>query len=250
MGANISGHKIDMASGFFRNVLSMSKANKAEKIIAFATQAARRAPNFYDLQSKISDRFGVDLQILSGIEEAALMANCVRQIMNLSKFVSFDIGCGSLEVVEFNGSIKGIWSLPLSSIDLSAMGSFAAAEIAVEQNLQMLKFNDSNISGYPLVGSGGTLRVANLLINGSRDQKFTRQEVESLLNVLMSKTEEEREALGVPRMRADIFPFGLLVVRKLMAHVHNEELDLMMGNLRLSLALNYFKMFPWPESQG
>jgi exopolyphosphatase/guanosine-5'-triphosphate,3'-diphosphate pyrophosphatase len=218
----------------------MSKTHNSSQVIAVATQAARRAPNFSELQRKILTSLGIDLRIISGTEEATLMASCVRRFMSLDKFISFDIGCGSVEVAEFNGDLKGTWSLPLSTIDLSKMENFKEAEVATEKILKTVKFHDAGVAQYPLVGSGGTLRVANLLMEGGMGKKITCQEVKSLLGTLKNKTNEERVALGVPKVRADVFPYGLLVVCKLMERVQIRELQVMLGNLRLSLAMNYF----------
>jgi exopolyphosphatase/pppGpp-phosphohydrolase len=66
--------------------------------------------------------------------------------------------------------------------------------------------------------------------------------LKNLFETLKDRTEEERVALGVPKMRADIFPFGLLIVMKIMEYGEADALLLSTSNLRTSLALDYFKM--------
>jgi exopolyphosphatase/guanosine-5'-triphosphate,3'-diphosphate pyrophosphatase len=242
IGTNISDRKMRMTVGFLKNAIALSKSNNSEKIVAVATQAAREAPNFTDLQKMILNELGINLRTISGEQEARLSAISARKITKLDEFVSFDLGCGSVEVVEFKKKVKGAWSLPVSSLTLSQTCNLKSAEAVVANAFDALKFHDNSIAKYPLLGSGGILRVAALMINGKTRNTVSLDELQSLFDTIKDKTKDEMVALGVPKVRADIFAYGLLIMLKLTEKVGSKEVAIVHGNLRLSLAFDFFGM--------
>ncbi|MDR2602974.1 MAG: hypothetical protein LBC11_00220 [Puniceicoccales bacterium] len=242
MGANISDSKIKVTTGFFEEVLALAQEYNSTKIIAVATQAARKAANFSRLQRKILKKTGINLHVISGTEEAVLTAKSARHLTELEKFISFDIGCGSVEIAEFDQVLQNAWSLPISTLDLAKAHSTETAKEIIKNVLDTLPVHTRNMEGYELIGSGGTLKVASLLINGKTRNFVIHDEVQSLFNTLKDKTKEERFAYGVPKTRADIFPFGLLIILQIMQHVGKDKVFLTSGSLRTSLALEYFRM--------
>lgn len=242
MGANISDNKIKVTTGFFEEVLALAREHNSTKIIAVATQAARKAANFSRLQKKILKKTGINLHIISGTKEATLAAKSTRHLTELEKFISFDIGCGSMEIAKFNKVLQNTWSLPISTLDLAKMHNIETAQAIIKNVLNTLPVHIRNTLGYELIGSGGTLKVAFLLINGKTRNFITHDEVRSLFNMLRDKTKEERIAYGVPKTRADILPFGLLIILQIMQHLGKDKVFLTSGSLRTSLALEYFKM--------
>jgi exopolyphosphatase/guanosine-5'-triphosphate,3'-diphosphate pyrophosphatase len=242
IGEDIKPRKIKMTIDFFNEVTKLAQANNSQDIIAVATQAARKAANFSNLQKEISQKTGINLCVISGIAEATLTARGVRQNTNLDQFISLDVGCGSVEIVEFNGKINGLWSLPISALDLCRTREFEIAEGLIRKELEPLHFRNNDIFHFPVVGTGGTLRVANLLLNGGGRGMLSYDQLNNLFETLKNKTESERTALGVPKMRADIFPFGLLIVMKIMEHTKADGILPSNSNLRMSLAVDHFKM--------
>ncbi|MDR2628876.1 MAG: hypothetical protein LBC30_02720 [Puniceicoccales bacterium] len=242
MGANISDNKIKITTGFFEEVLALAREYNSTKIIAVATQAARQASNFSRLQKKILKKTGINLHIISGTEEATLTAKSTRHLTELEKFISFDVGCGSVEIAKFDKVLQDTWSLPISTLDLAKMHSIETAQEIIKNVLNTLPMHIRNTIGYELVGGGGTLKVACLLINGKTRNFITHDEVRNLFDMLKDKTKEERIAYGVPKTRADILPFGLLIISQIMQHVGKDKVFLTSGSLRTSLALEYFKM--------
>ncbi|MDR1457610.1 MAG: hypothetical protein LBI47_02045 [Puniceicoccales bacterium] len=242
MGANISDNKIKVTTGFFEEVLALAYEHHSTKIIAVATQAARKAANFSRLQKKIFKKTGINLHVISGTEEATLTAKSARHLTELEKFISFDIGCGSVEVAEFDKVLQNTWSLPISTLDLAKVHNTETTQEAIKNILNTLPVHTRNMVGYELVGSGGTLKIASILINGKTRNFITHDEVRSLFNILKDKTKEERIAYGVSKSRADILPFGLLIISQIMQHVGKDKVFLTSGSLRISLALEYFRM--------
>lgn len=73
---------------------------KLDDMLAFATSAIREAANSEDVLAAVTDETGIDLQVLSGADEARFTFLAVRRWVGWSAgdVVLLDIGGGSLEV--------------------------------------------------------------------------------------------------------------------------------------------------------
>lgn len=71
-----------------------------EELMAFATSAVREADNSSEVLRKVADETGVELNVLSGVDEARLTFLAVRRWFGWSagQLLVLDIGGGSLEV--------------------------------------------------------------------------------------------------------------------------------------------------------
>jgi exopolyphosphatase/guanosine-5'-triphosphate,3'-diphosphate pyrophosphatase len=80
--------------------LDQAKANGVEDLLPFATSALRDATNGEALLARVQEATGVDLQVLSGHDEARLTFLAVRRWFGWSsgRMLALDIGGGSLEI--------------------------------------------------------------------------------------------------------------------------------------------------------
>ena len=80
--------------------------NEPQTVLAVATSAVREARNGHAFVAKVRSRFGIDVQVISGDEEARLVYAGARVQMDgrLGRATLFDLGGGSLEVVVGEGS--------------------------------------------------------------------------------------------------------------------------------------------------
>lgn len=80
--------------------LEQAKANGVEDLLAFATSALRDATNSEAILARVKDATEVDLQVLSGHEEARFTFLAVRRWFGWSsgRMLVLDIGGGSLEI--------------------------------------------------------------------------------------------------------------------------------------------------------
>jgi exopolyphosphatase/guanosine-5'-triphosphate,3'-diphosphate pyrophosphatase len=80
--------------------LDQAKANGVEDLLAFATSALRDATNGEALLARVLESTGVDLQVLSGHDEARFTFLAVRRWFGWSsgRMLALDIGGGSLEI--------------------------------------------------------------------------------------------------------------------------------------------------------
>jgi exopolyphosphatase/guanosine-5'-triphosphate,3'-diphosphate pyrophosphatase len=80
--------------------LDQAKANGVEDLLPFATSALRDATNGEALLARVQEATGIDLQVLSGHDEARLTFLAVRRWFGWSsgRMLALDIGGGSLEI--------------------------------------------------------------------------------------------------------------------------------------------------------
>jgi exopolyphosphatase/guanosine-5'-triphosphate,3'-diphosphate pyrophosphatase len=89
-----------------------------DDLLPFATSAIRDARNGDKVLARVLDATGVDLQVLSGAEEAKLTFLAVRRWFGWSagRLLSLDIGGGSLEIATGEDEDPGVaLSLPLGA---------------------------------------------------------------------------------------------------------------------------------------
>jgi exopolyphosphatase/guanosine-5'-triphosphate,3'-diphosphate pyrophosphatase len=93
----------DAADDLVRSVASAREAAKhhdVDDMLAFATSAVRDATNCAAVLARVRDETGVDLQVLSGRDEARMTFLAVRRWFGWSagRLLALDIGGGSLEI--------------------------------------------------------------------------------------------------------------------------------------------------------
>lgn len=89
-----------------------------DELLAFATSAVRDAKNSVQVLSRVRRKTGVDLQVLSGADEARLTFLAVRRWFGWSagRLVVLDIGGGSLEIAGGIDEVPGVaLSVPLGA---------------------------------------------------------------------------------------------------------------------------------------
>jgi len=93
-----------------------------DELLAFATSAVRDAKNSVQVLSRVRRKTGVDLQVLSGADEARLTFLAVRRWFGWSagRLAVFDIGGGSLEIAGGPDEEPDVaWSIPLGAARLA-----------------------------------------------------------------------------------------------------------------------------------
>lgn len=96
----ITGEGADRLVAFCAEALQLAEDKGAESILAFATSALREAMNGEKVIDNVRDETGVDLQVLTGEDEARLTFLAVRRWYGWSsgRLLCLDIGGGSLEI--------------------------------------------------------------------------------------------------------------------------------------------------------
>ncbi len=83
-----------------REFSKIARSSGCTDVMAFATSAVRDAANCDDLLARVRAETGVDLQVLTGVDEARLTFLAVRRWFGWSagRIIDLDIGGGSLEL--------------------------------------------------------------------------------------------------------------------------------------------------------
>src|SRR5215216_1687299 len=90
----------DQLAAFVTRAAEVAEDKGCESVLAFATSALREAPNGEKVLDRVRKETEIDLQVLSGDDEARLTFLAVRRWFGWSsgRVAVFDIGGGSLEI--------------------------------------------------------------------------------------------------------------------------------------------------------
>ncbi|MEV0146943.1 MULTISPECIES: Ppx/GppA phosphatase family protein [unclassified Nonomuraea] len=96
----LSAEGIELLGAFVEEALRLAEDKGVEDFVAFATSAVRESANGEQVLARIDERCGVDIEVLSGRDEARLTFLAVRRWFGWSagRLLAFDIGGGSLEI--------------------------------------------------------------------------------------------------------------------------------------------------------
>jgi exopolyphosphatase / guanosine-5'-triphosphate,3'-diphosphate pyrophosphatase len=94
-----------------------------ERVVAVATSAVRESSNGADFLARVKALTGLDVQLLTGLEEGRLIYRAVREVVDLGAgaAVIVDVGGGSTEWITAQaGELDQVVSLPLGSLRCAA----------------------------------------------------------------------------------------------------------------------------------
>lgn len=114
---------IDKLVAVVKDALQAAEDKGVEDLLPFATSAVREAGNADDVLTRVREETGVELQVLTGEEEARLTFLAVRRWFGWSagKLLVLDIGGGSLEIAYgIDEEPDAAVSLPLGAGRLTA----------------------------------------------------------------------------------------------------------------------------------
>ena len=228
-----------------------------------ATSAVRDAVNGPEFAQKVKKSTGLEMDILSGKEEATLIGNGLAydpEFSGMKRFVQIDIGGGSLELIRFDqGKIVKALSLPLGAVRLAeqfvgnretSMNAITESQIQVhvETKIQESHF-DFSLSEDPMVATGGALTITRAILAAqagmtmaSFSPKLSITQITTLKMDLMQQTLKQRRLIpNLPATRADVLPIALITIEKIMQLAAQEQLIHSVYNLRYGVAADTLK---------
>jgi exopolyphosphatase / guanosine-5'-triphosphate,3'-diphosphate pyrophosphatase len=126
----ITSNTIDRAARAFREFRYKMDQHNVGAYRAVATAAAREAKNYRRLMDRIQRKAGIELEVISGEEEARLVCSAVLWALGprLQPRLIFDLGGGSLELNFYHGhNLEHRIGLPLGTIRLMETFSIRGA---------------------------------------------------------------------------------------------------------------------------
>jgi exopolyphosphatase/guanosine-5'-triphosphate,3'-diphosphate pyrophosphatase len=219
---------IQQTEEVFLRFRQMAENFNVHQLRAVATSAAREAENSDLLVDRVFRTSGIEIEIISGEEEARLIHAAVAHVLNLKdkRTLLIDIGGGSVEVTLSSGrNIISTDSYDMGTVRLLQklngnksnlpLGNLVreyveAARYRIEQDL-----GDKKIQ--ICAGTGGNVeeigRLRQKLLKAESDHFITLEELEKLIERLEHMTYEQRmEKLKLRADRADvILPAGIVL---------------------------------------
>jgi len=97
---NVDGATADRLVAFLKDCLVVAEDQGVHDLFAFATSALRESPNGDAVIARVRDETGIELEVLSGPDEARMTFLAVRRWFGWSsgRLLVVDIGGGSLEL--------------------------------------------------------------------------------------------------------------------------------------------------------
>jgi exopolyphosphatase / guanosine-5'-triphosphate,3'-diphosphate pyrophosphatase len=196
------------------------------RVRAVATSAVREAKNQREVLRHVRAAAGLELEVVSGREEARLIClGVLRGRPPRSRAVLLDIGGGSTEVATALGEKPtNLWSVPLGAVRLTQI--FGTGERVSESRLAALRgfaaeaFREA-IPAFPegagaALGSSGTIEA--VVGFAAQERRASRQEITRAVEGLASMSVAERRKHFDPR-RAEIVVAGIVVLEAAMRHL-------------------------------
>jgi exopolyphosphatase/guanosine-5'-triphosphate,3'-diphosphate pyrophosphatase len=209
----------------------------AEHLGVVATSALRDAKNGAAFLQACRDRLGVDVELLSGDEEARLVYSGALSAVPESRGRTLvaDIGGGSLELAAGHATCEIASSLPLGFLRLStafsAKGAASVTPIAEHVRLACEKARFQLGRFDTLLLSGGTARAVGKLVGAGGA-------VSPILCAELARmSPAELLTLGVEEKRADTLGAGCAVLWGLLAAFGASDVRVSPGGLREGVVL-------------
>ena len=206
-------------------------------IRAVATSATREAKNKHEFITRIKKEAGIDVEVIEGHHEARLIFQGIQSAIPLKdkKAICIDIGGGSTEFIYADnckvnitesiriGAVrltkKFFPDFVINEYSLRKCGEYIEEHITRDKNLRTNeKFNIA-------VGSSGTILATAGFVYYLKNNKrkralngliFTKDDLMEVSDYVFTKhTYEKRLKIkGLEKKRADIYPAGIMILRK------------------------------------
>jgi exopolyphosphatase/guanosine-5'-triphosphate,3'-diphosphate pyrophosphatase len=206
-----------------------------EKIRFCATSATRDATNRHLFVDGVRERLGIEPEVISGNEEAALSFAGAIQDLDPAEgpFLVIDIGGGSTEFVFGTSSVEAARSVNIGCVrmterhfasdpatpeqvelartDIQAAIAQAAAEVPITQAKTLVA-----VAGTATTVAAAALNLAEYDRYAIHLARISAAQVHEASTMFLTKNREERLALGYMHPgRVDVIPAGALVLSEI-----------------------------------
>ncbi|MFP2896269.1 HD domain-containing protein [Corallococcus sp. 4LFB] len=230
-----------------RRYAALCRRHKAQ-VRAVATSALREARNRQDIVRRVHDEAGLELEVVSGKEEARLICLGVlhRKPAN-TRSLLVDIGGGSTEVAIATGEKPDeLWSLALGSVRLTEV--FDTSRAVTPKQLRLMrsfveevlhKTLPEKLPALPRValGSSGTIGAVVGFASAENGGNATVRQLTQTVETLAKMPPERRRKRFDPR-RADIIVSGAVILEGVARHLGVESVSVVNRGLRDGLLVD------------
>ena len=265
----ITGEAMDRAVMVVGRFVELAHSFYAEEFVAVATSATREAQNRYEFLSRLRKESHLDVQVISGREEARLIFMGVTAAMHLKdeQIMVIDIGGGSTEMaIGREGACSYLSSLHLGTIRLTNMFfpngvSDPVSESRYEEIRSYIRNEIRAVvrqaGRHPVdivVGSSGTIinlcDIAARLFHAGDPKRtvLSASDLKKTVPIICSLSLAERRKIpGINPERADIIIAGTAIIDTLMKELNIQALEVTQRGLQDGLLADYLsKMEGFP----
>ncbi len=215
---------------------SFLQASGVDRVDAVATSAIRDAANRDELLDAIRERTGLDVRVISDLQEAWYGYLAIANSLTLTDGFGIDLGGGSVQIMQLaDRRLKEAESVRLGSVRVSE--AFLEGEKTTGKQIKALRKHVARTlsefewweggEGQRLAGIGGTIR--NLATAAQKRLELpdvdvqgfllTRDVLEELIELLASKHVAKRGSVpGIKPDRGDVILGGAVVLAAAMEH--------------------------------
>ena len=213
--------------------------SKAENIIvyALATEAIRVLSNKEEVKDKIFKKTGLEIEILSGEEEAECVYLGVSQEIKEKNGICIDLGGGSLESIIFeNDEITNINSYSIGCKKIKK--DFVKGEFPTDEEIKDIEaFIEENVKKYNSSGNmyivGGTAKTALKIYNyikGENQSLIKTTDFENILGFIKNTPTEKLKELF--KNRYDNIAVGIIIMKKIAEIYEKNEVYIKKNGVR------------------
>jgi exopolyphosphatase/pppGpp-phosphohydrolase len=249
----ISQEKCQTALGVLKAYQALAERFRAQRILVVATEALRQASNSAEFIAQAKAETGLDIQVISGMAEAALTFSGATYEAGQSDHLGvLDLGGGSLELVwARNMHITWRTSVPLGSgwlHDHYLSGNPpTSSEIKATESFLKTYFRKLRLTDTPplLFATGGSanslLYLTQQAFHFSPENRQLSQEIllrcQKLLSALQA--EDISSLYGQPLARTKVLLAGTLIIRHVMRFLHLQKITVSQHGIREGVLLAY-----------
>ncbi len=199
---------------------------EVEELRAVATSAMREAKNAEKVISQIKDATGIDIEVISGQEEAELIFGTFM-LLDFDKkksFIVVDVGGGSTEISVFENGTK-------TAAKSFEIGTIRLLKEKVNQSLwddisNWIKHNVDFSTDHQLFGTGGNINKIHKIIGLKDKAPVDLNSMKMLFENLENLTLEERiDRFQLKPDRADVIVPALRIYLHVMNQLNCSEIS-------------------------
>lgn len=232
---HLAPEAIDRAVASIARMAEIARSHEARHLRAVATSATREAANAEEFLSRVRSQTGVEIEVISGVEEARLIYLGVLQAVPVyeQRCLLIDIGGGSTELLlGERAEVLAARSFKLGAVRLTdryfpggvvERGAIAACADHIRS---VLVHFDAEVAEYgfdTVVASSGTAETLARMVQAHRGgpalrthnrMEFTRAELAEVVHNICSAPDPATRArlAGLESTRADIAVAGALIL--------------------------------------
>lgn len=227
---NLTEAGIEVCINVLQSFKKIIELLKVDNYYAFATASLRNITNTLEVLSRIKNETGIDVDIISGEDEALYSYLGATSNINIQNGAMIDIGGGSSEIVFFeDDKLLSRYSIPCGSLNMQ--DTFFNEDNLIDFDTKGIKkcvnenLDNQNIQNESLVliGVGGTIRALLKLKQketGLNDKEFSYEDVRRWYQLIKhNPTNWLRFVLKIIPERVYTVTSGLVILKTVMKRI-------------------------------